>query len=639
MNTDQLRYFNLENIPRKFAISLPYFIVVTILTGFLIAGIVGRLDLAIRGLIIAVPSVVSAKILHSIYKNENELKNVNASFGLTQKQLISLFFTVYFLSITIVFISSTRTVLYLILISLLYFIILIQIFYPDLNPRLILLQIVLCMLNSIYSATLKYPLYFGGTDIFGHIFMSQVTNISGHTIPEGLSLSYANFPLFHILISQTSYILGLSISTSYFLISAPIFTLSILFVYLFFLNTTKNVKLSLLTVILYSNLSIVIYHGMYLITRVVAFIGFLALLYIISKNRNNTNFRFIGIIFTLFIILIHQVSSPQIFVIIFLLLISEKFIVYCTNLKEKYWGSTYIFLFAVLLLGYWFYLAHSFTSMVLKTRFDSVTSVPVRIEGSVVSGNEWIFLYSNIDTIIITFFIIIGIGVTLWKYSKTYSAVFASASLLFLPFYLPNPLQTLWQTMTLFSFNRFMLLVSPFIAFSMASGVLFLYSFLKVRHIKSLHISLLISTLLMIFIISSLIFNNPEVSSNDDRRYLTYEELNNFEYVLNYVPNNSNLYSDYFTKRYFCHTKFNESDKLGLPYYTSQTITSMDSINVHDGYFILNNKAFFERGLNLDANSKFYLTKNNLSEWNVLNSVLNKKNKIYCSSCMSTFYK
>jgi hypothetical protein len=639
MNTDQLKHFNLENIPKKFAISLPYFIVITILTGFLIAGMIGRLDFAIRGLIIAVPSIASAKILHLMYKNENELENVNFSFGFTQKQLTYLFFITYFLSLSVVFISSTRTWLYLFLVSLLYLIILLQIFSINFNYKLVLLQNILCMLNSIYSATLKYPLYFGGTDIFAHIFMSQVTYISGHTIPEELSLSYANFPLFHILISQTSYLLGLNIGTSYFLISAPVFTLSILFIYLLFVNTTKNIRLSLLTVVLFSNLSIVIYHGMYLITRVAAFIGFLALLYIISKKKNNTNFRFIGIIFTVFIILVHQVSSPQIFVIILLLIISEKFIVYSTNLKEKYWGSTYIFLFTVLFLGYWFYLAHSFTSMVLKTRFDSVTNVPVRIEGSVVSGNEWIFLYNNIDTIIITFFILIGIGVTFWKYGKTYSAVFASASLLFLPLYLPNPMQTLWQTMTLFNFNRFMLLVSPFIAFSVASGVLFFYSFLRIRHIKSLHISLLISTLLMIFIFSSLIFNNPEASSSDDRRYFTYEELSGFKYILNYIPNDSTLYSDYYTKRYFCYTKFNESDKLGLPYYTSQTIRSMDTIRVHDSYFILNNKAFFERGLNLDANSKFYLAKNNLSEWDILNSELNKKNKIYCSSYMSTFYK
>jgi hypothetical protein len=641
MKTDQFRRLQVGNIPSKFALSLPFLIATVILIGFLIAGIIGRLDFAIRGLIIAIPSIASAIILCNIYKNKTEFENINVSFGLTQKQLAYLFFIVYFSSLTVVFISSTRTWLYISLVSLLYLTILLQIFSTGFNSRLILLQIILCMLNLIYSVTFKYPLYFGGTDILAHIFMSQVTYISGHIIPEELSIGYANFPLFHILISQTSYLLGLDIKTSYFLISAPIFALSVFFVYLFFLGTIENVKLSLLIVILYSNLSVVVYYGMYVITRTLAFIGFVMLLYIISKNKNGTKnkttFRYIGILFTIFIVLVHQVSSPQILFIILLLLLSEKFIWHFTNLKEKYWSSTYVLLFVVIFLGYWIYLAYSFTDMVLTTTFDSVTSDSIHMERSVVSGNEWIFLYSNIDVLVLTFFILIGTGVTLWRYSNNYSSVFALAALLFLPLYLPNPLQTLWQTMTLLQFNRFMLLASPFIAFSMASGVFFLYNFLRIKQIKSLYSSLLIVILLMIFIIPPLAYNNPEVSSNTDRKYFTSEELEGLSYVIKYIPNDSNLYSDYYIKRYFCQKEFNDSDELGFPYYNAQTIRSIDAINPK-GYFILNNKAFFERGLNLDPSSRFYLTKNDLSEWNELSLKLNKKNKIYNSAYISTFY-
>ncbi len=642
MKTEKLRYLHAGNILNKFAASLPHLIVITILIGFLFAGMMGRLDLAIRGLVVAVPAAISAKILCSIYKTEYktelQLENINISCGLNQKQLIYVFFIVYLSSLIIVFISSSRTWLYLIVISLLYFIVLLQVFSKDFNPNFILLQIALCMLNLIYSVTLKYPLYFGGTDILPHLFMSQVTYVSGHTIPKELDVNYANFPLFHILMSQTSYIIGLDMKTSYFLINAPIFTFSCLFVYLLFLNTHKSIKLSLLTTVLYSTQSVVIYYGMYTITRVMAFVGFLMILYIISKKRTSIIFAAIGIFFALFIILVHQVSSPQILVVISLLYISEKFIVYCTNFKEKYWNSTYIILFTVLFLAYWIYLAYSFADMVLMTRFESIANDPIQLKGSVIPGNQWVFLFNNINTFVLTFFVIIGIGVALWKSDKNYSAVFAFASLLFLPLYLPNPLQMLWQTMTLFRFDRFMLLVSPFMVFSMAMGVFFLYNFLRIKHIKSLHISLLILTLIMIFIIPSLILNNPEVSSNDDRRYFTYEELSSFKHALKYVPNDSSLYSDYFTKRYFCHSKFNESNELGLPYYISQTIPSIDTVNIQSGYFVLRNKAFFEKGLNLDPYSNFYLTKNDLSEWNKLNLELNKKNKIYCSFYVSTYF-
>lgn len=231
----------------------------------------------------------------------------------------------------------------------------------------------------------------------------------------------------------------------------------------------------------------------------------------------------------------------------------------------------------------------------------------------------------------------IGIGVTLWRYSNNYSSVFALAALLFLPLYLPNPLQTLWQAMTLLQFNRFMLLTSPFVAFSMASGVFFFYNFLKTKQVKSLYSSLLIVILLMIFIIPPLAYNNPEVSSNTDRKYFTSEELDGLSYVLKYVPNNSSLYSDYYIKRYFCQKEFNDSDKLGFPFYNAQTIRSIDIVN-SNGYFILNNEAFSERGLNLDPSSRFYLTKDDLSEWKKLNLELSKKNKIYSSTYISIFY-
>lgn len=637
MKTNNLRYSYIGNIINKFAVSLPHLIVSIILICFLFAGIMGRLDLAIRGLVVAVPAAISAKILCSIYKTEITLENINISCGLNQKQLIYVFFIVYFSSLIIFFISSSRTWLYLIVISLLYFIILLQVFSKDFNSNFILLQIALCMLNLIYSVTLKYPLYFGGTDILPHLFMSQVTYVSGHTIPKALDINYANFPLFHILMSETSYIMDLDMKTSYFLISAPIFTLSCLFVYLLFLNINRDVKLSLLTTILYSTQSVVVYYGMYAITRVVAFVGFLMILYIVSKKRTNTVFASIGIFFALFTILVHQVSSPQILIVISLLYVSEKFIAYCTNLKEKYWNSTYIILFTVLFLAYWFYLAYSFTDMVLMTRFDSIANDPIQLKGSIIPGNQWAFLYTNINTSIFLFFAIIGIGVALWKSDKNYSAVFAFASLLFFPLYLPNPLQMLWQTMNLFRFDRFILLVSPFMAFSMALGISLLYSFLKIKQIKLSSIYLLIVILIMVFIVQSLIVNNPEVDSNDDRRYFTYEELTGFKYVLNYVPNDSNLYSDYLTKRYFCYTKFNESDDLSLPYYNAQTIKSIHTIS-HNGYFILKNRAFFERGLNLDAYSNFYLANSDLSKWNKLTSELNKKNKIYYNSDVSIYH-
>ena len=133
MKTNQFKRLQVGNIPSKLALSLPFLLATVILIGFLIAGIIGRLDLAIRGLIIAVPSIASAIILCNIYKNKNKFENINVSLGLTQKQLAYLFFIVYFSSLTVVLFLQLEPG-YIYVISLLYLTILLQIFLLALIP-------------------------------------------------------------------------------------------------------------------------------------------------------------------------------------------------------------------------------------------------------------------------------------------------------------------------------------------------------------------------------------------------------------------------------------------------------------------------------------------------------------------------
>jgi hypothetical protein len=601
--------------------------------GFLISAIIGRIDFAIRGLVIAIPGIVAALLLKYTYNNEIGETDVPLTFK--KRTLLFLFIILYSLSLIVVLLSSTRPIYYFIIMALLYTTIIFQIFSKNSNPNMILFEIVLCMLNVIYSVTLKYPLYFGGTDILLHLLMAEVTFLSGHTIPEELSVGYTSFPLFHILLSQASHLLNLDIKTSYFLISAPIFTISTIFVYYLFKSTTGNTKLSLLTVVFFSNLGTVINSGMYMVTRVAAFVGFIMLMYLIYKNAKNhkPELKLLGILITIFIVLVHQVSTPQILSIMIFILISEFLLVHFKYINPKFHKNSYMPLLFVIFIGYWLYVAYSFTSLVINTRIDSLSSKSIEIKGTVQSGNEWIFLAQNIDTMIIVLLILFGIGITLWKYNKTYSAVFALFTLFILPFYIPNPLQTLWQTMTLFRFDRYMLIISPFIAFSMAMGFLYFQycGFFISKYRKKQVISLLIIFVVIGFIFPSLLYASPENNDlNSDRRYFTNSELTGFNFVFNYIPNNSNLFTDYYTNRYFSHSKFNESDTLNLPYYRNNYIKEIDNINLHGGYFILNNKRLSENELLLNhGGPSLKLTKHDLLGIYRFHNEINHKNKIY----------
>jgi len=64
-------------------------------------------------------------------------------------------------------------------------------------------------------------------------------------------------------------------------------------------------------------------------------------------------------------------------------------------------------------------------------------------------------------SVIFYFFALIGIGFLLKNYKKNYAAVLGLFALLTLIFYIPNPLNTIWQFKVLFRVDRFMLFVSP----------------------------------------------------------------------------------------------------------------------------------------------------------------------------------
>lgn len=633
--------FSSNNVLGTFANIFPYFMAFIIIAGLSFAFIIGRPDFAVRGLAVAIPGLIASMILIKNKTKKISLAVLNSPFEISQKVYVLLFSILYLTSLTILLISIGRPWYYLIIATILNLIILCQIFSKEYNKNIVLIEMFLSILITIYSVTLKYPLYFGGTDILQHLIMAEVTYLSGHTIPNSLSSGYSHFPLFHILISQATYITNLDMPKAYFVITALIFSISIFFMYYILIRLTKNQKLSLLSVFVFYNLSVVNYYGMYMITRTVAFIGFLILLYLIYKKDtgHDLTYKLLTLLLAVFIVLVHQVSTPQILAVMTLLLASEKIIVKLTDLRVKYIGYNYMLLFSVMFLAYWFHIAFVFTQSVIKTRTDSLTTDAVVIKDSIKAGNEWIFLSQNIDTFIITFFVLIGIIAILWRYRNKYCAVFALVSLLSLPLFIPNPLQTLWQTMTLFRFDRFMLLISPFIAFSFASGIIYQYNLLISKNITKIRAFALITILMFAYIYPSLLDNNPEASDIDSRRYFKTGELVGMSFVFDCVPSNSKLFSDYFIERYLPYTKFDGIEFINFPYYRTSSLNDLNEINLWDGYLILRNEPLVNYDLNFGTvERRVILTKKDIISYDRFFITIRGENKIYSNSDLDVFY-
>ncbi|WP_406656878.1 hypothetical protein V7O62_13580 [Methanolobus sp. ZRKC2] len=633
-----------DNIINNLASILPFLIIFAISGGVLASSVLNRFDLLLRGSIVAIPGIFAAITLHFVYGSLNEREEYEYSLvKLKEKSCIKLFIIFYLFSIVSLAISPTRSLLYFGIILLLYAVIFIQIFTKSSNHHIILFEIFLTLLNLIYGVTLKYPLYFGGTDILGHMFLSEVTFLSGRTIPIDLDGAYANFPLFHILISEVSHFLGSNIQFSYFLVTAPIFAISIFFIYFMMFSISGDRRVSLLSALIFSSFGVTIYSGMYVVTRTMAFIGFAALLYLMYNRHSEKSslFKILCLLFGMFIILVHQVSITQIILVFFFILFVEIALEKLMPGQKKYISQTYILLLLVSFIAYWIFVSHVFTEALVTSYFDSTNYQSLSMKSTIKAGNQWSFILNSIDYTVITFLALVGIGGTLFGHKKNYLQVFALVSLLILPLYIPTPLQLFWNTMTFFRFDRLMLLVSPFMAIMMALGIIYLMRLFQYKKINKNYFYIFSLLLLSILIIFSIISTSPEPNYGVDseRRYFTATEMASFNYVLNFVPYDSPVHSDYFARRYIPFQKFSQTEALGLPYYNGTFRTYLDVHNLDrtDGYIIWRNKAFFESGLRVGNGKMVDIRSDNQSEWNSVKAEFEKKNKLYSNSDAEIF--
>lgn len=595
---------NRQKILTFFASALPSLAIILIIGGLLMAYILKRPDFAIRGMIWAIPIILSSFFLthyrymeyrHKINIDNNPNFKKIISFSFSQKTIILLFGILYVFSILVITISSYRPWYYFVIISIIDILIFIQIFSKDVRPGIILLEIIFILINLTYGVTLKYPFYFGWTDIIGHLFMSDVTYLSGHIVPIDLSIYYTYFPLYHILITESSYLLGIDLKTSLFIILGFIFAVHIIFIYYLFDITVHNKQLSLLTCLLLSISYNVVFYGAYMVTRTMAYLGFIIMLYLIYKgygDRNSEIYKVLTIFFAIFIILVHQVSVVQIIIIMFILLLCERFVNNKIYLKKEFF-----ILINVMFLAYWFFEAYLFVNNVIYSHTRPNDFNDAIIKPTVVPGNEWSFLVTHIDSSLFVFFAIIGIGYIFWKQKQGYACVFSLFVLTTIILYIPNPIQTLWQTMELFRFDRFELLLNPFMVFIMAAGINTFYDYL-LRQISIKKSNTIMILLFAIFAFTSVISTASDSKEMkfglkiSDPVYFDNGELEGFNYVFDHIPFGSTLYSDYYTSRFFDRKKFNESEKLKIPYYYSDQIDNVDNISQYKGYFINRDKVF-----------------------------------------------
>ena len=590
-----------SRLMRLISYLFPLAIILAVVFTFLWMFEVGKLGYAYRGIFTGIPAIISCLFVLFIYRKNVSLHDIDVLPSLNMKSLTCLFGIFYIGSLMSLLLSQgDRPWYYFIFILVLYLSVFLQIFSENVNPSLILFETFLIMINLIYSVTLNYDFYFGTTDILPHVFLSELTAISGHIVSPSLS-DYAYFPLYHILIAEASELLNLGAKTSLFVITAPIYAVTIIFLYYLFNYITNNRQISLLSSVLFSVSSIVLYYGANVITRTMAFTAFVLLLYLIYSvnfKQDKISLKILSVIVAIFLTLVHNVSLPQIVLLLIILFASEYII----------GGGSYIskpfFLFLnVTFVGYWFFVAYLFVQRGLSPRLQSQLweSLVLTAGGAEVVQDSLTSFIGLLDKSIFLFFALIGIGFLLRYYKNNYASVLGLFAFLTLIFYIPNPLNTIWQLNVLFRFDRFMLLVSPIMAFVMGYGIYVFWNYISKYTPMKRKTFLVIVLLFSGFVIVSSIFSIGDSSllgQDAKHEYFTSDELSSFEYVLNHARANSAIYTDYYTSRFFYLPLIPQtSAQMNLSSYQNYRIGDVNNIPQYRGYTVLRTREFLRSGL------------------------------------------
>lgn len=647
---------NSQNSAFKNVVALfSYMLLIIAVSGFIVAFKFFGSEMVFKSLFYVIPIILAAVIL--IFKSQKacskseseealELKLESASrlhvSGLSFIHLVFTTILLFTISIIILISFPTRPWAYFIVMSLISGLIFLQILYirPAWTDYLIISEIIMVSLNLIWGVVLKYPLYFGATDILSHLYGINTIVQNFHITDLGADY---NFPLFHIYNAIGVELTGLSLRTGLFVLMGIAWETGILFAYLLFLKFSNSRKFSLIACLLYAMSSPLILYGMYSITRSLAFVLILCCLYLII-NKDNYKYVFLSLIIISALILTHHTTIFFFIPILLVVWISKKLF---EGDKAGLSGLTIlpIMTLSICSLSYLLYIADVFTSSILQQNLIEIMQSVEELGTKLRSPSQ--YFLGNISDSLFLFYSLIGIGIAMRQYSlgnKLVSFIIIGLpSLFFLIFYFSDIYSLIPKSSDLLLY-RLPILVSPFIIFMVAYGLSYFIKFGRNtrQHNFKVYLPVLpvISVIMITFFSTLTSANGGDVnyvqrSADVGSTYFTESELTAFSFIKRECNYYSVLYGDHETIR----------DKYDLPddvFLTKRVITEGDISYIKEGYLVLRTGELQKSGGlefsfegSVDVFYRYHLSQSN-SPTDILNS-LSVKDCVYSNSDVRLF--
>lgn len=574
---------------------LPYMIFAAAMFIVLFLLAFGRSDLALRSLYLLIPISIAALMIiikpdwfrKSSLTPSPHIKLSPASF----RNLVLVFMLLNTLSISLLVGENVSTLGYFLFIGLIAAIVFIEIlgFGGEENSGrkgVILFQIVIISANIILGQTLRLPLFFGFGDVLAHIYNINTIVETGY-ITSTMAFDYQYFPAFHIFGAIGNIMSGMDIEVSYFVFNNLFFLISIPIVYLLTGRITRNPYLPMIAALLYAISREAIFNGMYMITRVMAFVFCFLILYLLIRSRANIKLRSLAIFLVLPLVITHHTTLIH-FSVILLVIVILEILLY----RKRYVGFNFLAFFTLAYLGYWVCASYPFFKSTVEKYAASQEIAQITLPAA--ERSLYLTFTNNADAIVVAFLAVCGIVGLI--HARRELLVMGTAFIIFsiLGLIMYFPVISSFLNRTLLS-SRLQLLVTPFIAFVAAGGLLLLVGkSLNTRTPKRPIIRVAVAVIIIFFLsLSSTViqanftdFNLQKILGNENRQYFTDSELAAFDFAEKYGSEGL-YYGDYAAIAYL-------QRRLGLLVRQTEEVFNPDS--VERGFFVFRNYELQSRG-------------------------------------------
>jgi hypothetical protein len=587
------------SLPRKLINNFPYLLIAFGVVGFLVQLVLlHSVAFTLRSSVIFVPSALAGLFLLRKNKGSDQTDNyasitnaVRNHISFKNLLLINVLLLVWSFIVLLSF--DTRSIIFFVLSASIACVIVLQILH-DVTPRkrmIILFEICALSLSLAWGLDLKYALYFGYTDTMQHMYYISTVINTGHVYD--LTLTYTNFPLYHIFISEGVMMTGMGIGPALFIMMGLAWLVGIVLTYLISSKVSNSTVIGLFAALIFAISPQIIFYSSYTISRSLGFLFFIVILYLIfNKNEHNKLiFTILAIFMSWALILTHHITVMYVVPLLVVIYLVQRVLVRDRR-PESGISATFVILFATAFIGYMFFVSFETTGSWITAFLTPLLhdNGDVNVTNT---GND--YYIRSMYYILCVFFAIIGAWYLLQKDRKQHLKEYTIglSSLLFLPLFIPGVIDAVPGSSVLLTY-RLPLLVSPFIAIILGYGILHFVTGNKSLVKASIHPMISIISILAIvsicgfFAITGAAVDTPlpwNEGTNSD--FFNVQETTAFANLQGIGNHSIGLSSDDYTDR----------DLYQLSGFTQRSLTEGNTSSLNNCYVVLRLGELESRGV------------------------------------------